>query len=220
MKHLFVTLLLMLSTSLLTYAFPKNKGVEEYNDSIVKALHETAVSLCKEKKYQDAEKTFKQLFKTKNAIMPDESAYYYGVTSFYLKKYSQARKAFLRFETLKKASDSLRKEAIEFRYDIDCYEKGYFEYEETCIHCGGQGVASEDCQTCKGNGRQYCPKCSGSGVAIVKTSMGENYSTCGKCGGKGVVDCMTCHGTLKVNKSCSVCVGKGKVTMKGVCKDE
>ncbi len=220
MKHLFILLILIATTSIYTNAFSKNYGVEENKDSIVKVLHESAVALCQEKQYQESEKVFKQLFKTKDAVMPDESAYYYGVTSFYLKKYSQARKAFLRFETLKKASDSLRKEAVEFRYDIDCYEKGYFEYEETCIHCKGEGIAGEDCQTCKGNGRQYCPKCSGSGVAIVKNGMAENYSTCSKCGGKGVVDCMTCKGTLKVNKSCSVCIGKGKITMKGVCKNE
>jgi hypothetical protein len=189
-------------------------------DSLVSVLHRQAVLLCQDKKYEESERAFKQLFKTKDAVLPDEAAYYFGVTSFFLKKYTQARKAFLRFETLKRAPDSLKKESVEFRYDIDCYEKGYYEYPETCLHCHGEGVAAEDCSTCKGNGRQYCPTCSGSGVAVVKSSMGENYSTCSKCGGKGVVDCLACKGTLKVNKSCSVCKGKGSIMMKGECNYE
>lgn len=195
--------------------------VEENTDSIVKVLNEKAVTLCKEKKYQESERTFKQLFKTKNAVLPDEAAYYFGVTSFYLKKYGQAKKAFYRFETLSLAKDSLKLESVEFRYDIDCYEKGYFEYLETCIHCEGKGEALEDCHVCKGNGRQYCPTCSGSGVVVGRSSMGgESYATCSRCNGKGVVDCQTCHGTLKEHKSCAVCKGKGKVTMKGACVDE
>jgi hypothetical protein len=221
MKSLLYTCVLLLSIPFTTWASSGNFLVEENTDSIVQVLNAEAISLCKGKKYQDAERKFKQLFKTKNAILPDEAAYYFGVTSFYLKKYGQAKKAFHRFETLSLAPDSLKKESIEFRYDIDCYEKGYFEYLETCIHCEGLGEALEDCHVCKGNGRQYCPTCSGSGVAVVRSSMGgENYSTCSRCGGKGVIDCQTCKGTLKEHKACSVCKGKGKVTMKGVCADE
>jgi len=220
MKPFILFLLLFTSVCALGYRKTNTFHIEENKDSIVQALYQNALGLCQEKKYQESEKVFKQLFKTKDAVMPDESAYYYGVASFYLKKYTQSKKAFLRFETLKKASDSLKKESLEFRYDIECYERGYFEYEDTCSQCHGVGVSQENCPTCKGNGRQYCPTCSGSGVAVSRTSMGDNYSTCSKCGGKGIIDCLTCKGTLKVNKSCSVCKGKGKQKMKGVCSDE
>jgi hypothetical protein len=192
----------------------------DQKDSVVIALNQKAISLCQDKKYADAEKTFKQLFTIKEAVIPDEAAFYYGVTSFYLKKYPQARKAFNRFETLSEASDSLQKESVEFRLDMDCYEKGYFEYPETCLKCNGAGHLEQECNVCKGNGRQYCPVCSGTGVAVSKSSFGDNYSTCGRCAGKGIIDCQTCKGKGHVDQACNVCQGKGKVMMKGICSDE
>ncbi len=220
MKRLLILFFLLSSVCTVSYSNTLISPLEDSIDSLVKVLNDKAITLCKTKKYEESEKTFKQLFKTKDAVIPDEAAYYFGVTSFFLKKYTQSRKAFVRFETLKKASDSLKKESVEFRYDIDCYEKGYYEYLDTCGNCHGKGLAGEDCPTCKGNGRQYCPNCSGSGVAVSRTSMGDNYSTCSKCGGKGVVDCLTCKGTLKVNRTCKVCNSKGVVKMKGACSDE
>lgn len=190
------------------------------NDSVVTAMSRQAIRQCEGKQYSEADKTFRQLFRIKDAVLPDEVAYYYGVTSFYLKKYPQARKAFSRFETLSQAPDSLKKESVEFRYDMDCYEKGYFEYPEVCSNCDGLGHYEQTCHTCKGNGRQYCPVCSGTGVAVSKSSFGDNYSTCQRCGGKGVVDCQTCKGKGKIDQACAVCKGKGTILMRGVCTDE
>lgn len=189
-------------------------------DSLIEALSTKGISECQQKKYKEAEQTFKQLFVIKKAVIPNDVAYYYGVCTFFQKKYKPSKKAFLRYKTFFEANDSLKKEADEFIADMDCYEKGYFEYTEKCSRCNGLGNASEDCQTCKGTGRQYCPTCSGSGVAVSKSSFGDNYSTCNRCGGKGVLDCTICKGTLKMKRSCSVCGGKGTVIMKGVCHDE
>ncbi|MDB5272886.1 MAG: dnaJ [Chitinophagaceae bacterium] len=217
MRPLFSTLFLFIGICAISISTPvfADKG-----DSVVTALNQKAIALCQGKKYGDAEKTFGQLFQIKGAVLPDEAAFYYGVTSFYLKKYKQARKAFNRFETLAQASDSLKKESLEYRLDMDCYEKGYFEYPEPCLNCEGKGHLVQTCQTCKGNGRQYCPVCSGTGVAVSKSSFGDNYSTCNRCTGKGVIDCLTCKGTGHVDQSCAVCKGKGVIMMKGICKDE
>lgn len=218
MKRLSTILFLFIGISLVTNCMPV---FADNNDSLVTALSAKGIALCQGKKYAEAEKTFKQLFRIKGAVLPDECAYYYGVASFYLKKYTQARTALSRFETLMQAPDSLKKEAVEFRYDMDCYEKGYFEYPEVCMHCDGEGHLDEPCATCKGNGRQYCPVCSGTGVAVSKGGMGgDNYSTCNRCAGKGVIDCLTCKGKGHLNQACSVCKGKGTVLMRGICKDE
>lgn len=218
MKRLSTILFLFIG---ITTFIPISSAFANGNDSLVAALNAKAIDLCQHKKYADSEKTFKQLFRIQGAVLPDEGAYYYGVASFYLKKYEQARKAFDRFETLSQASDSLKKESVEFRYDMDCYEKGYFEYPEVCLHCNGEGHLDETCATCKGNGRQYCPVCSGTGVAVSKGGIGgDNYSTCNRCAGKGVIDCLTCKGKGHVMQSCSVCKGKGTVMMRGICKDE
>jgi len=218
MKRLSIILFLFIG---LTVIAPCTSLFAQGNDSIVNALTAKAIALSQTKKYEDAEKTFKQLFRIKGAVLSDDVAYYYGVSSFYLKKYEQSRRAFERFETLAQASDSLNHEAVEFRYDMDCYEKGYFEYPEVCMHCDGEGHLDEPCATCKGNGRQYCPVCSGTGVAVAKGSLGgDNYSTCNRCSGKGVIDCLTCKGKGHLVQSCSVCKGKGTVMMRGICKDE
>jgi hypothetical protein len=218
MKRLSIILLFWAG---MTFVMPCKEVYAENNDSVITALTKQAIAFCKNKQYVESEKTFKQLFRIKGAVLQDEVAYYYGVTSFYLKKYDQSRKSFERFEMLSLASDSLKKEAIEFRFDMDCYEKGYFEYQETCRHCSGEGHLVESCATCKGNGRQYCPVCSGTGVAVSKGGMGgDSYSTCNKCMGKGVIDCLTCKGKGRANQPCSVCKGKKTVTMRGVCRDE
>lgn len=218
MKRLSIILFLFIG---FTVIVPCTRVFAQGNDSVVTALTAKAIALSQNKKHEDAEKTFKQLFRIKGAVLPDDVAYYYGVSSFYLKKYEQSRRAFDRFETLAQASDSLKHEAIEFRYDMDCYEKGYFEYPEVCMHCEGEGHLDEPCATCKGNGRQYCPVCSGTGVAVAKGSLGgDNYSTCNRCSGKGVIDCLTCKGKGHLVQSCSVCKGKGTIMMRGICKDE
>jgi hypothetical protein len=217
MRPLYSILFLLIGICAISISSPAFAGDQ---DSLVTSLNQKAITLCQNKKYTEAEKTFKQLFRLKEAVIPDAAAYYFGVTSFYLKKYPQARKAFTRFESLTKASDSLKKESVEFRYDMDCYEKGYFEYPETCLKCNGAGHIVDVCAVCKGNGRQYCPVCSGTGVAVSRSSFGDNYSTCNRCGGKGIIDCLTCKGTGHVDQACSVCKGKGTVMMKGVCKDE
>lgn len=218
MNRLSIILFLFIAIRTVTHCTP---AFADNKDSLVIALSTKAIALCQSKQYVESEKTFKQLFKIKGAVLPDESAYYYGVTSFYLKKYKQARMALSRFETLKDAQDSLKKEAVEFRYDMDCYEKGYFEYPETCMQCDGEGQMDAACATCKGNGRQYCPVCSGTGVAVSKGGLGgDNYSTCSRCAGKGVIDCLTCKGKGHLNQACSVCKGKGTVMLRGICKDE
>lgn len=218
MKRLSIILFLFIGFAVIT---PCTRLYAQSNDSVITALTTKAIALSQTKKYEDSEKTFKQLFKIKGAVLSDAVAYYYGVTSFYLKKYEQSRRAFDRFETLAQASDSLKRESVEFRYDMDCYEKGYFEYPEVCMHCDGEGHLDEPCATCKGNGRQYCPVCSGTGVAVAKGSLGgDNYSTCSRCAGKGVIDCLTCKGKGHLVQSCSVCKGKGTIIMRGICKDE
>ena len=218
MKRLSIILFLFIGISTVLLC---KSAFADTQDSTVNALTAKAIVLCQDKKYADSEKTFKQLFRIKGAVLPDDAAYYYAVSSFYLKKYEQSRRAFDRFETLAQASDSLKKESIEFRYDMDCYEKGYFEYPEVCMHCDGEGHLDEPCATCKGNGRQYCPVCSGTGVAVSKGGLGgDNYSTCNRCAGKGVIDCLTCKGKGHLNQACSVCKGKGTIMMRGICKDE
>jgi hypothetical protein len=218
MKRLLTILFLFIGVTVIT---PSYIVFAQDKDSTVTALTDQAIALCRDKQYAASEKTFKQLFGVKGVVLPDEVAYFYGVSSFYLKKYTQARTAFDRFETLSQASDSLKEESVEFRYDMDCYEKGYFEYLDVCMHCDGEGHLDEPCVTCKGNGRQYCPVCSGTGVAVSRGSLGgDNYSTCNRCAGKGVIDCLTCKGKGHLNQPCSVCKGKGTVTMRGVCKDE
>jgi hypothetical protein len=218
MKRLSIILFLIIGISTVMHCTP---AFADNQDSLVTAMTAKAIALCQSKKYGESEKTFKQLFRIKGVVLSDDAAYYYAVSSFFLKKYEQSRKAFDRFETLALASDSLKAESVEFRYDMDCYEKGYFEYPEVCAHCEGKGHLDEICPTCKGNGRQYCPVCSGTGVAVSRGGLGgDNYSTCNRCAGKGVIDCLTCKGKGHVNQSCSVCKGKGTVMMRGICKDE
>lgn len=167
--------------------------------------------------YDSAHLQFKALFKLQSTI-PDEAAYYYAMNQLHRKNYKQSINGFEKYIRLKADKGLYSDSALFYISKVQCMEKGYIEEKEICTLCKGEGHGKVKCQKCKGIGKEYCSVCSGSGVLISKSSIGDNYQQCYKCQGTGITLCSVCQGTTFSEGDCPQCKGNGFVLIKKECK--
>ncbi len=169
------------------------------------------------KKYDSAHVQFKALFKLKSTI-PDEAAYYYGLNQYYRNNYKLALQGFEKYIKLRGDKGVSFDSAVYYISKSQCLEKGYVEAKEECSLCHGIGHSKVKCTKCKGVGKEYCSVCSGSGVVISRSSMGDSYQKCFKCEGTGITLCGVCKGTTFQDGDCPQCKGHGFVVIQKQCK--
>lgn len=186
-------------------------------DSLVESYFASAKKYMQEKKYDSAHVQFKALFKLKSTI-PDDAAYYYGLNQYYRNNYKQALQGFEKYIKLRGDKGINFDSAVYYISRTQCLEKGYVEVKETCSLCHGAGHSKVKCTKCKGVGKEYCSVCSGSGVVISRTSMGDSYQKCYKCEGTGITLCSVCKGTTFQEGDCPQCKGNGFVLIQKQCK--
>ncbi len=197
------------------FAAYTNISAQVAKDSLVSVYFNAAKTKIVEEKYDDANSYFKKIFALKSPV-PDELAYYYGYNLLKLKKYVQSREAILKYIKLKGEKGTLYTEALSALDELDCAETGYKEVEVECDLCHGDTLIIE-CSRCRGIGKEVCPICGGTGVAVSAGNFGTNYHTCHRCNGNKIVTCSVCDGLGKVMEICRKCRGKGKVKEKKKC---
>jgi TolA-binding protein len=211
MKHLVLVFLFLLSWNV----FAHNHQVQY--DSLVDVYFSAAKKYMQEKQYDSAHTQFKELFKLKSTI-PDDAAYYYGLNQLGRGNYKQAQVGFEKYIRLRGDQGMYFDSSLYYIAQSQCFEKGYVEVKEECTVCHGTSESKVKCTKCKGVGKEYCSMCSGSGVVISKTNMGDSYQKCTKCQGTGITLCSTCNGTLLQNGNCPQCSGHGFITTRKACK--
>ncbi|HVD99733.1 MAG TPA: hypothetical protein VNB90_16100 [Cytophagaceae bacterium] len=187
-------------------------------DTLINYYLKVAKKNVEEKKYNEANDVFKKIFALKTPV-PDELAYYYGVTLLNLKKYSQSKHALNKYLELQGTQAPLSAKALEALEEVDCKETGYHDEYIECDLCYGDSTLDVNCRQCKGKGIEICPVCKGSGVATSSTSFGSSYHTCQRCAGEKIVKCTSCKGKLKEKIVCYNCNGKGRKKIRRKCEE-
>ena len=91
----------------------------------------------------------------------------------------------------------------ERKHDIDSVQLDKLFTE--CKPCGGKGEYKQDCLSCDGYGK--CAECEGTG--LLKEGLGKLGDECPDCEKTG--DCPDCEGLKQVERSCSSCLGRGRL---------
>jgi len=167
--------------------------------------------------YEEAIKVINKMAGLRTTL-PDEVAYYYGLSYYSLGNFEKAKSGLDKYFTLTGDSGQYFQQAKELSVRVDCKLKGYYESQENCALCNGTGETEVKCVYCSGGGKQYCPLCKGAGVVVMGGSFGDKYTTCSHCKGMGIIVCEHCHGTLKTKEICPLCKGSKKVKVRMYCK--
>jgi hypothetical protein len=195
---------------------------QDSSDSLVRIYLNEARQNISEKNYTSANNYFKKIFNLKTTL-PDEAAYFYGVTLLNLKSYVKSKAAFEKYISLTGENGEFYNDSKKFLSEAEsfickiCNNTGTAEIIDTCDICTGAGKVSEKCESCKTNGKEICMSCGGKGVITSKTSFGASYQTCGNCQGQGFTACSVCNGTKKKMVFCLNCKGKGIFRKKVNC---
>ena len=184
--------------------------------------YKNAIQSINDQKFDDGNSWLRKMFALKT-ILPDEAAYYYGVTLVERQKYVKGKEALQKYLSL--ASDTGRfvndaKSLINKAEGFickKCNNTGFQEVGDSCMYCGGEGKLLEDCNVCNKKGIEVCATCSGRGIRVVDTGLGKSYHDCNKCNGKGIVECHACKGLKKKEVFCDDCGGIGIFKKKIPC---
>jgi DnaJ-class molecular chaperone len=172
--------------------------------------------------YDAGQEYFKKIFALKTTL-PDELAYYYGLTLVKQKNYKKGKEAIEKYLSLTGSSGKFFKESQVLLKEIDlyvcrkCNNTGKAEVNDTCATCAGSGKITVDCNTCNVKGIEFCTACGGNGVFVSKGNLSSSYSTCTKCHGNGYLKCHICEGTHKKQIDCVECKGVGYKKKKVTC---
>lgn len=199
---------------ILVFLIYSNAFAQTDSDSLSKVYYEKAKEKINAKDFDGANLYFKKIFRLKTTL-PDELAYYYGLTLVHLQQYAKGKEALDKYLELtgekgvfKNETGLLLKEAEKYICS-KCSNKGSYVISDTCAVCEGDGKRETDCEVCKGRGMEFCQVCGGRGVLITPGNFGSQYSTCHHCAGGGYKSCRVCSGTRKKMIYCSECKGKG-----------
>lgn len=188
------------------------------NDSIVKGFVDQIKENISQNNFKEAQELLKKVFNLQVPV-PDEMAYFLGVTQFNLKKSTSAKESLKKYVALSGEKGSFYHESLRLLREIDCLEKGSYETEIVCLECGGEGASEIPCRTCRAKGKTICNICGGNGVMQQKDNFGTKYLSCTKCSGSGIASCNVCEGTKKENIRCYYCQGNGKTKIKRSCNE-
>jgi len=190
-------------------------------DNRTEKLMQQGKDLLRKEKYEDAEKAFKKVFSSKDAL-PDELCFYYGVTLVKLNKLVKGREFLEKYLSLTKQKGEFATETKKLLAEIDknvcgiCKGNNYFWVDDTCSVCLGKGYTTDNCHACHGKDKVVCPTCKGAKVLVTTNGLGTWYNDCPRCE-DGTVTCMRCKGSKLEQHTCKKCKGKGTEKIKKVC---
>lgn len=209
MRYLLISLLFLFSLA------------SQAQESRTQKLMTQGKEFLRKENYEDAEKTFKKIFASKETL-PDELCFYYGVALVKLKKYTKARDFLEKYLSLTNAKGEFEKETKVLLTEIDknvcgiCKGNDYFWVDDFCDVCIAKGYTLGNCHACHGKDKVVCPDCRGAKVLVTNNSLGTWYNDCPRCE-NGLVTCMRCKGSKQEQYNCTKCHGKGTVKIKKVC---
>ena len=158
-------------------------------------------------KYDSASVVLKSAF-IKNAVLPDELLYFYGLALYKKGDLDQSKKLVDKFLNISHPKSELVAEAINLQKSI---ETSIDAVSIMCSHCKGEGFHFHECDNCHGKGEQQCDVCKGKGKVLIGNASGMKYGLCTSCMGDGLRTCLKCGGKKQLSEMCAVCKGKGKV---------
>jgi tetratricopeptide (TPR) repeat protein len=163
--------------------------------------------LLKEGNYDSAAAVLKSAF-IKNAVLPDELLYYYGVALYKKGDLDQSKKLVEKFIKISTPKAELYPQAKELQKTID---SSIDAASVACTHCNGEGYLHIKCPVCEGKGETKCDVCKGKGKVLIGAAAGMRYGLCTSCMGDGIKTCSKCGGKKEITEVCPVCKGKGKI---------
>lgn len=191
-------------------------------DSLLNAYFNKAKEQILVENYDSCQFYLKKVFALKTTL-PDEMAYFYGLTLVKQKNYKKGKEAIEKYLSLTGEAGIYYNESQALLKEIDkyvcrkCNDTGITEISDTCNTCIGTGKISSDCNTCNIKGVEFCNACGGNGVFTNRGNLGTNYTTCTKCRGNGYYKCHVCKGTRKKEIDCNDCKGHGFQKKKVTC---
>lgn len=212
----------LLLTVVFIAAFLSASGQCE-KDSLMKVYMGKAKDEIGKQDFNSADQYLRKIFGLKCTI-PDEVAFMFGRTQLGLKNYTKARDGFRKYLELTGYKGSLADSAVQLILEAEknicprCNNTGVAQVTDSCAFCKGQGVYFQDCEACRGKGKQLCYVCSGNGVSARPGPFGIVYQNCSHCQGKGMANCVACKGTGKKERFCELCKGKGFLKREEVCE--
>jgi len=191
-------------------------------DSLLENYFNKAKEKISQNDYKSANNYFKKIFALQTTL-PDELAYYYGLTMVRLEYYKKGKEALEKYIALTGKEGEFHKESQKLISEADkyicqkCQNTGIAEVTDTCVACEGLGKKQTGCNVCQSQGIEFCSVCKGQGTLVVKKSLGSQFSTCQNCQGKGYVKCQICNGRKVKAEFCHECKGKGFFKRKVTC---
>ncbi len=88
-----------------------------------------------------------------------------------------------------------------WRFEMGPLSRGRFQNTTDHLTVPGSEYV-EICHTCRGDGKENCPTCTGKGRR-------KGYHKCPTCGGSGEEGCSNCHGSGSISVKCTSCGGSG-----------
>ncbi len=169
----------------------KQRGITQQLDS--------AIVLFEQEEYEAADKKFLYVLKNIKSV-PSDLAYYFGKNSYFLGKYKQSVDWLNKYIQLKGASGKFSEDAVA---SLKLAEQKVLAERQAVVQ-QTQEVLSRDYNIdCGPSGKVMCPACSGSGVIVKKTYLGETYKECATCHKNGLLSCedynKLLRGELKAN---------------------
>lgn len=137
-----------------------------------------------------------------DTILPNEVAFFTGISLYHYKKYSQSEKAILRYLKLTDTTGIYYQESLNVLTQL--WKKQSIDTCNLCVNY--QALSSMlDCEKCLKedlvlqklieedcleNGMSLCEICKGEGIVIRTGALGNLvYQTCHKCHGEGYIPC-------------------------------
>jgi tetratricopeptide (TPR) repeat protein len=203
MRIIFLTTFLLLFKSLL-YA-------QNSREETVKRQLNIGKQLISEGNFDSATIVLKSAF-IKNAVLPDELLYYYGLSLYRKGDLDQSKKLIDKFLNISNSQTKLLPQAKDLQRSIDTAIDATLTI---CTRCDGEGYHLHQCTKCEGRGEEKCEVCKGKGKVLIGNASGMKYGLCTTCMGDGLRTCVKCGGKKQVSEVCDVCKGKGKVRFIG-----
>jgi len=201
-KHIGSYGLIVLLVIMLFQTFNAFGQYEEYERGQKLKYLDLGIRQYESGKYENADKSFRQVLETVK-VLPAEICFYFGVNSFYLKKYKQSINWLNKYLALKGTSGQFFDDCTRY---LEKAEENYLTDsagQENEIYDPGETVDYTVMPKidCGPSGKVVCPVCKGQTVIIKRSAMSLDYRSCPYCDNHGNLSCddynMLLQGELK-----------------------
>lgn len=183
-----VTFLLILFSA--GFVFAQSQEVPAQRDENLKYMDQ-GIKQFEAGEYEGADKSFRIVLESVK-VLPAEICYYFGMNSYYLKRYKQSINWLNKYIELKGTSGQYFEECSKI---LKMAEQEYLEANKN--QEPPKNIAEEQAKNlsglseidCDSGVRIICPVCMGKTVIIKKGLFGNEYQTCPYCDDHGTLSC-------------------------------